>query len=186
MLGFLGVNPWVILGVFLAIVGAGVAGYTKGHSDGVHTTTIAYERSLEKQRAEAQDLLLKSKDALLAKERELNDFKDKVEKENAEKNAYVNGLRLANGRLVAAAGGLFDRNGRPSGQGGNNGVPGASGAAGGPAGPAPGCRISDEITRDLLDLARDADLAAVYAQTGHDYAVGIQRLLEQTRPPPHH
>lgn len=181
-----GLNPWLILGVFLAIAGAGATGYFKGRADGVDTTTIAYERSLEKQRAEAQELILASKDALRATEREFSAFKDKVEKENVEKDAYVNGLRLANGRLVAAAGGLFDRNGRPSGAGGGNGVPGATGAAGGPAGPAPGCRLSDEITRDLLDLARDADLAAVYAQTGHAYAVGIQDILGRSSPPARH
>ena len=170
-----GLNPWVILGVFLAIAAAGASGYIKGHSDGVDKTTLAYEQALEKQRAEAQAIILANKNAVIAKEREFNAFKDQVEKDNVEKNARINGLRLANGRLVDAAGGLFDRNGRPRGAGGGDGLPGDPAPAGGPAGPAAGCKISDAVARDLLDLARDADLAAVYAQTGHAYAVGLPR-----------
>lgn len=166
-------NPWVILAVILSIAAAGAGGYFKGHSDGVDQTTIAYERSLEKQKQEAQVLLLAGKDTVIAKEREFNAFKDKVEKDDADKNARINGLRIVNGRLVDAAGGLFDRNGRPSGKGGGDGMPGTATAAGGTAGGPAGCKLSDAVTRDLLDLARDADAAAVYAETGHAYAIGI-------------
>ena len=168
-------NPWVILAVVLTIAAAGAGGYAKGHSDGIDTTTLAYEQALEKQRAEAEKLLLASKDAVIAKEREFSAFKDQVEKDNVQKKAYVDGLRLANGRLVAAAGGLFDRNGRPSGKGGGDGVSVDSGPAGGAASGPAGCKLSDAVTRDLLDLARDADAAAIYAQTGHAYAVGLPR-----------
>lgn len=168
-----GLNPWVILAATFIFLGAVSGAYLKGHSNGVDTTTAKYEAALAKQRDEANAMLLASKDAALTKEREYNALKDKVEKENVEANTRINGLRIANGRLVAAAGGLFDRNGRPRGPSGGDGSSADSPAPGVSAGPAAGCSLSQQITDDLLDLARDADAVLNVARTCRAWALGI-------------
>lgn len=167
-----GLNPWIILGVVLAFIGVGTAGYLKGHSNGVDTTTAAYEASLAKQRDEANAMLLANRDIIISRERELNAFNAKVETENADKQKYIDGLRVANGRLFAAAGGMYDKNGRPSGKGSGNAMPGDSPTPSSASGAAAGCRLSDELESFLSQRFKDADDAAIYAQTGHIYAIG--------------
>mgnify|MGYP006921310162 CR=1 FL=1 len=178
----LGLNPWVILGVFLAIAAAGAAGYGKGHSDGVDSTTLAYETSLEKQRAKTQEIILASKDDVIAAERAFNEFKDQVEKDNVEKNQKLEGLRLANGRLIDATCGLYDKNGRPRGGSGEDGLPSDPGAARSAQGRPAACNLPTEVRElvrrfgvGLRDILFEADQSAVYAQTGHAYAVGLPR-----------
>lgn len=161
-----GLNPWMILGIVLAFLAFGAAGYGKGRSD----ATANWKIAMAEQERKANDLLNKLKDKIMELERERSAHNLKTEAENAKKNQYIDGLRIANGRLVAAAGGLWDRNGRAVGSGALPGTPGAPASG---AGSATGCQLSDTVVGDLLDLARDADRAAVYAQTCHTWAVGI-------------
>ena len=159
-------NPWLILGFVLALLAAAAGGYSKGHGDAADQCAIA---AAQKDK-EVADLKIKNLEDVRAAEARFNAFNAKVESDNAEKQKRIDGLRIANGRLVSAAGGLFDKNGRPTG---SDGVPGAATASGGAASASAGCRLSDSLTEFLLDFARDADRAAIYGQAGHQYAVGV-------------
>lgn len=108
--------------------------------------------------------------AARATEAAWNDAKSKLEAQTRERENTIHGLRIANGRLLSATGGLLDRNGRPVGR---DGVSCAPVTAGQPVEPASGCRLSDKVTSDLLDLALDADRAATYAQTCQAWVTSI-------------
>lgn len=161
-------SPWLLLGFLVALIGAYWSGNWQGHK-AERSEWLAAQVEQEKATQKLKD---ENAVAVRAAEARYAAFKDSVGRTNAESLTRINGLRIANGRLVAAAGGLYDRNGRPSGE---VGVPGNSPATGSPATAATGCRLSAETSERLLDLARDADAAAVYAQTGHAYAVGLPR-----------
>lgn len=168
-----GFPSWIALLVVAAVSAAGATYVTREiYLGDIAEIRLAHKTALSKQEAEANAIILASKDAVIAKERELNIFKDGVEKQHAEDQARIGGLRIANGRLVDAAGGLFDKNGRPSDRpSGGDGLPGTAPAAGSTTVSAAGCKLSDTVTADLLDLTRDADLAAIYAQAGHAWAM---------------
>ena len=161
-------SPWIIVGFLLALIGAYVTGNVQGHK----AERASWAQAMVDQEREVARVTARAEKDRREAEQKYAKFKDEVEKQHADNLARINGLRIANGRLVAASGGLFDRNGRPSGQ---DGMPGSAAAPGGAATAAAGCRLSESVTGDLLDLARDADAAAVYAQTGHAYAIGIPR-----------
>jgi len=167
-------NPWVILALVLAFGGATTGAYLKGHSNGTATNEAKWVEANAEADRKLAAAILKNKDDVIAAERAFNEFKDKVENEHAEKDAYINGMRIANGRLVTATGGLYDKNGRAVAGRGNT-VPGAAEAAGVGATAAAGCQLSGEITGDLLDFARDADLVLNTARACQAWAIGLPR-----------
>lgn len=172
-------NPWVILGLVLFFFASIGTAYVKGGHDKTIAVTAAYESSLAKQRDEANTLLLKSKDTARAREIALQEHNDEIEGKYADLMRYTNGLRLANGRLIDATCGLYDKNGRPRGEGGGDGMPGDTAAAYSAQGRPAACDIPNEVLRavrefgrGVADLLLEADSAAIYAQAGHDYAIG--------------
>ena len=177
-----GLNPWVILAVVGAFIAQGFYWDHNGHARGVEQTAAAYEKKLQEQRDEANALLVASQNALIAKERELYAFTMEVGRKHAEDQKRIDGLRLANGRLVDATCGMFDRSGRPRGQGGSDGVPGDPGAALSAQGIPAICKLPGEIREivrqfglELGQILFEAYGAAIYARAGHEYAVGPPR-----------
>ena len=169
-----GLNPWIILGVVLAFVGSNAFTAYKTNqiaTERVDAKWIKEYAALEAKKnaviAEATQRYIDSEASNLAQTQDW-------EKTDNEREKYVQGLRIANGRLVAANGGLFDRNGRPTGKRSDDGVPAAPGAAGETVTTATGCRLSDGIAADILDLTARADAAAIDAKLGHEYAVEIE------------
>lgn len=170
-------NPWIILAVVLAFVAQGfywdhhgrmaerdAQAVVQARLDKIVTNTIIAEKK-------------KTQDAELA----LANFKTEVEAENAERERKIAGLRIANGRLVSALGGLWDKNGRPRPQGGGDGPGPGAGAVEGRDATGLGCTLSGTVTDDLLDLARDADLDRSTALACQADLVGITRILNQLR-----
>lgn len=176
MFGFPSWILWLVL--FAAGAASGTYVTYEVYSGKIAKIELSYASAREKQNAEAAKMLIDSKNQRIAIEAEYAAFKDKVEGNYNEQTNRINGLRIANGRLVDAAGGLFDRNGRCREPSGGHGLSDPTGSTAGAA-PAPsGCQLSGSSVADLLDLARDADAAAVYAQTGHSYAVGLKALAK--------
>jgi len=177
-------NPWIIIGVGIAFLLAVTGAYLKGHSNGAGKERAAQMELQAKLDKLAQDTILSEQRKTAAAERALAEHKAEVEKQNAERDKYVHGLRLANGRLVAAHGGLFDKNGRPRPQGGEAGSGGSAGAVGGSNAPGVGCTLSGQVTEHLLDLARDADLdrnTALACQADLAGTTAILRKLAEER-----
>lgn len=153
-----GLNPWIILAIVLAFVGSNTISYTRGHHNGTEKERAAWMTEQAKLDKLAADVLLDEQKKRAAAERALAAHKAEVEKQNAERDAYVHGLRLAHGRLLDAHGGLYDKNGRPVPQGDKAGSDRGAGAVGGGDAAGLGCVLSRKTSDDLLDLARDADL----------------------------
>ena len=174
-------TSWLVVGavVTAAISSAWITAKVKNGE--IATLKLGWQRQVADQERQANAMLLEAKEAAAAAERRNATQTAAWEKIDNERTDYINGLRLANGRLVAAHGGLYDRNGRPVGTGGGGGVPDAAGAATGAPGQTAGCVLSEAVSRDLLDLARDADLAAHEAGLGHDLAVSIDQFRKSAQ-----
>jgi len=112
-----------------------------------------------------------SLEAARNQEAKWNETKSNLEAQAHEQDQRIHGLRIANGRLLSATGGLFDRNGKPTG---GNGVSCAPVTAGQPAEPTAGCELSGAVSEALLDLALDADRAATYAQTCRAWVLEVR------------
>ncbi len=151
-------NPWIIIGVLIAFALAVSGAYLKGHSNGVEGERAAWKIEQAALDKKAGETLLAEKDKTADAERALAEHKASLEKDRAEKDAYIHGLRLAHGRLLDAHGGLYDKNGRPSQKSGGDGPGPRTGAVGGGDAPGVGCVLSGQTSVDLLDLARDAEL----------------------------
>lgn len=149
---------WIAFGLGAALLTASAGGYLKGRAD----VQAKWDVARFKADAEAAEARAASLAVARAKEAAWNDVKTKLEAQTRERENTIHGLRIANGRLLSATGGLFDRNGRPVS---GNGVSCAPITAGQPPGAPAGCELSRTVSEALLDLALDADRAAVYAQT---------------------
>lgn len=168
-----GLNPWLIIGVMVAFLGFGTASYFKGRRD----ANDKWEIAISQQKLEAADVLLKSEKANAVKVAALNSLNDELEKNHADNLARIQGLRIANGRLLDATCGLYDRNGRRRESGGNvvSGDPaGATGAVEAPI----GCLLPRPLVDALGDLAYDADtISEADAVLGHEYATRTAPLI---------
>ena len=175
-------NPYVLGFVALAAIGIVTGAYIKGHSAGLAAADAKW-LAVEAERTTAAAAVLKAAtDRYNASEAANEATRHQWEMTDHERSQRIDGLRIANGRLVAAAGGLFDRNGRATRSRSGDAATAAPGATGEAAAGAAGCKLSDAVTGDLLDLARDADNAAAYAKLGHDYAVAVQAWRMEHRP----
>ena len=89
----------------------------------------------------------------------------------------IDGDTIAFGRI--AADGLYDRKGRPTGKLDQCAVAAAAGPAGDPPAPAAGCQLSEDLSLLLRTESLRADQAAKYGLIGHQYAVIIQKWLDE-------
>jgi len=167
-------NPWLVLGAGLAMLGCFVTGHVQGHKAERKT----WELALARQQAEAAQVLAQSETARLAAARAFNTFKDKVELEHAAQETRISAAHAATRKLLAERGGLHDAKGHAGGACGADKLPGSSAAAAVAPTAAAGCRLSTETSEALLDLARDADRAAAYAQACHRWAVGLAPAVD--------
>jgi hypothetical protein len=158
-------NPWLMLGVCIALTGSFIAGTIHGHRAEKNT----WQRVAAQQQAEAARVLAESERARNAQERAYNAFKDKVENEHAAAAARIDAAYDTNRELLAELGGLRDRYGRCRA----NGLPASAASAGGTSDTAAGCELSGKTSQALLKLARDADTAAAYAAACHAWALKI-------------
>ncbi len=121
---------------------------------------------IEAQKVEAATVLQAATEQSIVKERERNAISTALEIKNAE-NQNQHDVALAdNRRLVAKLGGLRDPGRRESC---SSALPPATGTAEQPAPEATGGQLSIEATEFLLEFARDADRAAQYADTCHEW-----------------
>jgi hypothetical protein len=170
-------NPRVLLiaGLVVAFIANGFYWNHRGRAAERRAWQVE-QAALDKLAGEA---LLAEKGKVIAKERELAAYKHVVETESAERERKIAGLRIANGRLVSAAGGLWDKNGRPRAQGGDAGAGEGAGAVSGGDAAGVGCALSQQVTDDLLDLARDADLDRSTALACQADLAGTTAILNQ-------
>lgn len=177
-----GLNPWILLAIVLAFGASNFTSYTRGYGNGEDAREFAWVKKETEQKAKTDAALDEMRKASRAKELELLELNGKTERDNAAQKDRINGLRIANGRLVAAAGGLLDRNGRPSaGAGGGGGSADSADAGGARGGPA-GCRLSGELTEFLQSRFYDADRAATYAATCKAHVVDLYAKLANICP----
>ena len=133
-------NPWVILGFVVAIIGAAGAGYYQGNEAGQAKVQQAWDKEKAAQYAE----YAKGQEAARQKEQELQADADRLRQEKDRE------IRNLNARATALANSLRDRPSRPTTE--SNTVP--STASNGPA-PA-GCTGEKLYRPDGEFLAREA------------------------------
>lgn len=174
--------PSVLIGLAAFLAGAGGATWTtlKIKNGEIAELRLGWAAEKAKQEAASAEILRASVESARAKERSFNAFKDEQEKKDAKEQHYIHGLRLAHGRLLDAHGGLYDRNGRPTGKSRADGGGGDPGAGGSGDAPAPGCVLSRQVSDDLLDLARDADLVLATARACQADAVKVREIFSKT------
>lgn len=182
-----GFPSWIVL-LVVAAVSAGSATYVtrEVYQGDIAEIKLKHTTELSKQADEANALLIASKDAARDKERAMAAENSKLEAENAALLAQATGIRLANGRLIDATCGLFDRNGRPikagssSGDGTSGGAAPAFSSQGRPA----SCDIPEKVLaavrrfgHGVADLFHESDQNAILAGTGIGYAASVEKFL---------
>ena len=166
-------NPWIILGVVLALAGAYAGGDWHGH----RAEKLVWQAAVEKQKTEAANTLADATARALTVERENAALRDQMEKEHATHRMALDADYRENRRLVDQLGRL-QQPGR--GSAGAGPLPSSADAAGQPASAAPGagqprsCQaLLAEGARLLADVADRADAAAEYGRVGHEWAVAV-------------
>jgi len=147
-------NPWVILGFVVAVIGAAGAGYYQGNEAGQAKIQQKWDRERAAQEAE----YAAAQAAAREKEQELQAGADSLRKEKDRE------IRDLNARAVALANSLRDRPSRPTTE--SSPVPGT--ASTGPSGCTPK-QLYREDSEVVVGLAREADeiraaLKQCYAQ----------------------
>jgi hypothetical protein len=147
-------NPWVILGFVVAIVGAAGAGYYQGNEAG----QAKVQQAWDKERAAQEAAYAQAQAAAREKEQELQTSADQIRQEKDRE------IRDLNARAVALSNSLRDRPSRPTTEA--SPVPGT--ASTGPSGCTPK-QLYREDSEVVVGLAREADeiraaLKQCYAQ----------------------
>jgi hypothetical protein len=147
-------NPWVILGFVVAIVGAAGAGYYQGNEAG----QAKVQQAWDKERAEQEAAYAQAQAAAREKEQKLQTSADQIRQEKDRE------IRDLNARAVALSNSLRDRPSRPTTEA--SAVPSA--ASTGPSGCTPK-QLYREDSEVVVGLAREADeiraaLKQCYAQ----------------------
>ena len=147
-------NPWVILGFVVAIIGAAGAGYYQGNEAG----QAKVQQAWDKERAAQEAAYAQAQAAAREKEQELQADADSLRKEKDRE------IRDLNARAVALSNSLRDRPSRPTTE--SSPVPGT--ASTGPSGCTPK-QLYREDSEVVVGLAREADeiraaLKQCYAQ----------------------
>lgn len=175
----LGLPVWAIfLGVaVISAIGGGWAARV------YYTREIAnMQLAAERDKAAAVERAHKQRDAAIDAGRKMTDALMDLNKETEGKYAdameEINDMYVVNGRFIAATGGLYDKNGRPTGRGSAAPAGTDPAGAGSAGGAAPGCTLSDAVTEDLRLFARDADGVVAVARSCKTYALGLRRIIE--------
>lgn len=135
-----------------------------------------YTAAIEKQKKEAAAVLQRETEKVLETERRVAKLKDELELQHAKSIEQVNANLVDNKRLAARLGGLRDPGTRPGCNGAmpakakSSAVHPAPAAEGGFPGQGEGF-LSAEAGQFILEIAAEADRAAVYAQTCHEWAM---------------
>lgn len=146
------------------IVGAGGSWYlTAEYKD------AKWGKAISDQKVEAGKVLQAETDKVLAAERENTKLNNQLEVNHADANRKIDATLADNRRLARELGGLRDPGRRPSCGGSQAGAQPATDASAGTT----GTELSAEATEFLLELTADADRAAEYAATCHNWAQGI-------------
>lgn len=139
--------------------------------------TAAYKdskwgKAVADQKVEAAAELQTETERALAAERKNTELNNNLEKHHAEANRTIETALADNRRLARELGGLRDPGRRPSCSSPQGGIiPPADTAAG-----TAGTELSAEASEFLLELTAEADRAAEYARTCHDWAQGAVKL----------
>jgi hypothetical protein len=169
-------NPWLILGVVLALAGVFAGGDHFGYGRGINEQKVAdqaefdrFNRERDEQKAEANDKYRKQQDANLALMAERDQLKTHLEKER-EKN------RKATDDLRARYAGLGLRFAVPQSAGLGRGGGCAQGAATDPASAAGATvvQLPDALAADLRSLQYAADQLADDYRQCYDYAQRVR------------
>ena len=135
---------------------------TAEYKDALHTAQIS------KQKAEAAHVLQQETEKVIAAERKTAKLKDELELQHAKSLEQVNTIMAENKRLARSLGGLRDPGRRESC---NGTLPSTGKTPGLDSDPTSEGRLSSEATEFLLEFAAEADRAAIYAQTCHEWAM---------------
>ena len=155
----------IALGVGV-ILGALPAGYF-AHK----YTDNKWVAATERLKNEAAETLQKATGAVIAAERENAKLANKMDVDHAKAEKQIRATLAENRRLVYSLGGMRDPG---CGEGGSGGVSGSAATPGGAANCATGNRLSDETAEFLLGFAEEADTAANYARTCHDWVLSVR------------
>lgn len=156
-------NPWVILAVVLAIVGAGGGGFASGHHFGTAAQKVADQSEFDRinkqiaERKAVADAMYRNAQAVIIQQAvDMAQADNQREKERQSNVKTINDLRSR-----YAAVGLRFSTGQASGLGGCR--LGADGQSADPAGNYGTAEIQlpDQIERRLRDIAYDADALKV-------------------------
>lgn len=168
------VRAALALAAFLTLAIAFGAGNVQGR----RTERKTWELAAARQMRDAAVLRAQSEAAVRHREQDIAALKDKVEKDHLNAEAQIVAAHRDNTRLLAALGGLRERQGL--GCGGADEVSGHSIAPTDAAGTAPGAgRLSAATSRALLDLAALADRTAAYAAACHAWATSLAQPLKK-------
>lgn len=154
----------VIVGIAAFLIGAtGSWWVTTDYKEAQHAAAVAKADKAN------NALLQKKTEEVIKAERRAIDLNNKLEKVYAKEREAIDAVFLADLTSVGRSGGLCDW-GRGPGSGGA--LPPVNPASD-PAGASARCprQLSDEASRFLLALAREADAVAAYAQLCHSWVV---------------
>lgn len=157
-------NLLIALAIGLVVGVLGGWYFTAEYKDATWTASI------DKQKSEASTKLQAATERALAAERANNELSNQLEKQHVEETQKLDVVLADNRRLARELGGLRDP-GRRSSCGGT--MPSTSTTTGQPDGGSTGAELSAEASEFLLEFARDADRAAQYAQTCHEWVKQI-------------
>lgn len=129
-----------------------------------------WKAKIEAQKVEAARQLQEATQRVIEVERQNNAIATQLEIKNAETQTQLDRVLADNRRLAAQLGGLRDPGRRTSCP---SAVPSAAGASQQPSAQASDGRLSAEATNFLLEFAREADRAAEYAATCHEWVKQI-------------
>ena len=135
---------------------------TAEYKDALHTAAVA------RQKSEAAQVLQQETEKVIAAERKTAKLKDELELQHAKSLEQVNTIMAENKRLAARLGGLRDPGRRESC---NGTLPATGKTPGLDSDPTAEGRLSSEASEFLLEFAAEADRAAIYAQTCHEWAM---------------
>jgi len=134
-----------------------------------------WQHAIDKQKSEAATELKALTDKAIAKDKEVATLKDQLEKNDVQAQQTISSTLTDNRRLAAQLGGLRDPGRRASCPGT---VPASPSTPSIDPASATGSQLSEEASQFLLDFAADADRAAQYARTCHDWAVKLPQAYQ--------
>lgn len=163
-----------IVAIISAMLGASAAWtLTASYKD------ASWMASINQQKVEAAALLRATSEKALAIERAQALAVTHMEAAYADTQKQLHAERINNLDLATELGGLRDPGRRPRG---NCSMPSVTASSFDDATTSSGSELSAEATRFLLDLAFDADQAALYAQAGYNYARVIPPTVGPSAP----